>query len=115
MHNHWIEDEKTYPEPGLANNICSACGRIGGTWYKGLPAIKKFSFCPWCGKNMHAGPNLEDKLVDAISTDNVMEIEDFLGYPISDIVLENLEDRIREVLDQMPDEEIRKFVSKYNL
>lgn len=115
MHNHWIEDEKTYPEPGLANNICSVCGRIGGAWYKGLPAIKKFSFCPWCGKNMHAGPNLEDKLIDAISTDNVMEIEDFLGYPISDIVLENLEDRIREVLDQMPDEEIQKFVSKYNL
>lgn len=109
---YWIEDT-TYPGPELANNICSACGRTGGTWRKGIPATNKFSFCPWCGKKMHAGSNLEDELIDAIASENITNIEDFLGYPVSAEVLENLEDRIRDILTQMPKEEIQKYEQKY--
>lgn len=58
---------------------------------------------------------IEDKLTEAISNDSVLNIEDFLGYPISADVLENLDDRIREVLDQMPEEEMLKYEEKYNI
>lgn len=58
---------------------------------------------------------IENKLTEAISNDSVLNIEDFLGYPISADVLENLDDRIREVLDQMPEEEMLKYEEKYNI
>jgi hypothetical protein len=57
--------------------------------------------------------SIEDELVEKIRGANYTEIEDFLGYPISAKVLENLEDRIREVLDQMPDEEFLLYKQKY--
>lgn len=50
-----------------------------------------------------------------ISNDSVLEMEDFLGYPISADVLENLDDRIREILDRMPEEEIVKYALKYGI
>lgn len=56
---------------------------------------------------------IEDMLVDKIREAHYTEIEDFLGYPISADVMENLEDRIREVLDQMPEEEMLLFEQKY--
>lgn len=56
---------------------------------------------------------LEDMLVEKISEAHYTEIEDFLGYPISADVMENLEDRIREVLDQMPEDEMILFKQKY--
>lgn len=55
----------------------------------------------------------EDVLVDMISNDTVVNIEDFLGYPISADVMENLDDRIREVLLQMPDDVVFTFVQNY--
>ena len=56
---------------------------------------------------------IEDILIEKIASDSVSNIEDFLGYPISAYVLENLEDRIREVLDQMPEEEMLLYETKY--
>lgn len=56
---------------------------------------------------------IEDILTEKIAMDSVSNIEDFLGYPISANVLENLEDRIREVLDQMPEEEMLLYEAKY--
>lgn len=35
-HGRWIEDERTYPGPGLKNNLCSVCGEIAGSWKEGL-------------------------------------------------------------------------------
>lgn len=57
----------------------------------------------------------EEKLVEKISEASVSEKEDFLGYPISADILENIEDRIREILAQMPYDEIVKFVKKFLL
>jgi len=56
---------------------------------------------------------IEDILTERISSDTVSNIEKFLGYSISADVLENIEDRIREVLDQMPEEEILLYEKKY--
>lgn len=56
---------------------------------------------------------IEDILAEKISNDSVLNIEQFLGYPISADVLENLEDRIREILDQMTEEELLLYEDKY--
>ena len=40
-HGRWIEDERTYPGPGLANNLCSVCGEIAGAWKEGLAPERK--------------------------------------------------------------------------
>lgn len=48
----------------------------------------------------------EDDLIRAVRNDNVEGIEDFLGYEISDVVLEELDSRLKEVIDQMPDRRI---------
>ena len=56
---------------------------------------------------------IEDMLVEKICEAHYTGIEDFLGYPISADVMENLEDRIREVLDQMPEDEMLLFEQKY--
>ncbi len=56
---------------------------------------------------------IEDILTEKISNDSVANIEDFLGYPITADILENLEYRIREVLDQMPEDEMFKYEAKY--
>lgn len=53
-------------------------------------------------------------LVDKISSDSVQNIENFLGYPISADVLENLDDNIREVLLQMPEEELMAYHADYS-
>lgn len=57
----------------------------------------------------------EEKLVEKISEASISEKEDFLGYPVSADVLENIEDRIREILAQMPYDEIVRFVKKFLL
>lgn len=44
---------------------------------------------------------------------SVFELEDFLGYPITDVVAECKDDKIKEVLSQMPEEEIEIFYNKY--
>ncbi|MCD7996419.1 MAG: hypothetical protein LUH21_04210 [Clostridiales bacterium] len=59
--------------------------------------------------------SIEDKLTEVISNSSVAEIEDFLGYQISADILENLEEKIRQVLDQMPEEEMIKYELKYQI
>lgn len=56
---------------------------------------------------------IEDILTEKISSDSVYNIEKFLGYPISADVLEGLEGRIRDILDQMPEDEMIKWEQKY--
>ena len=56
---------------------------------------------------------IEDMFAEKICEAHYTDIEDFLGYPISADVMENLEDRIREVLDQMPEDEMLLFEQKY--
>ena len=51
-HGRWIEDERTYPGPGLANNLCSVCGEIAGSWKEGLEPGRKCDYCPNCGASM---------------------------------------------------------------
>ena len=51
-HGRWIEDERTYPGPGLANNLCSVCGEIAGSWKEGLEPGRKWAYCPNCGARM---------------------------------------------------------------
>ena len=50
IHGYWIEDESTYPGPGLVNNICSACRKMIFTCKRGWS--KKWKFCPQCGAKM---------------------------------------------------------------
>ena len=57
--------------------------------------------------------SIEDILTDKISSDSVFNIERFLGYPISADILENLEDKIRDILDHMPEDEMIKWELKY--
>lgn len=52
----------------------------------------------------------EDDLIRAVRNDDVEGVEAFLGYEISDVVLEELDSRLREVMDQMPDEEYSLFL-----
>ena len=51
-HGRWIEDERTYPGPGLKNNLCSVCGEIAGLWKEGLEPGRKWAYCPNCGARM---------------------------------------------------------------
>ena len=51
-HGRWIEDERTYPGPGLKNNLCSACGEVAGAWKEGLEPGRKWAYCPNCGALM---------------------------------------------------------------
>lgn len=57
----------------------------------------------------------EEALIRAVRNDDVEGIEDFLGYEISDVVLEELDSRLREVVDQMPDDIYELFLKKYHI
>lgn len=56
---------------------------------------------------------IEDKLVEKISGLHYTELEDFLGCQLSFDILDHLEDVIREILDQMPEEELLLYEQKY--
>lgn len=60
--------------------------------------------------------SIEDILTEEIAMSSVQDIEEFLGYQISADVLENLDDRIRAILDHMSEEELfdceDKFLNK---
>ena len=56
-HGRWIEDERTYPGPGLKNNLCSACGEVAGAWKEGLEPGRKWAYCPNCGAKMDRKEN----------------------------------------------------------
>lgn len=58
---------------------------------------------------------IKKKLIEKISNDTISNIEDFLGYQINDVMINNLDDKIREVLCQMPGEEIIKYARKYSI
>ena len=58
-HGRWIEDERTYPGPGLKNNLCSVCGEIAGSWKEGLEPGRKWAYCPNCGALMREVENGE--------------------------------------------------------
>jgi len=58
---------------------------------------------------------VHELLIKFVCNDTVENIEDFLGYPISANVLEGLEDRMREVLSQMPDEELTRYKERYGI
>lgn len=45
----------------------------------------------------------------------VLDIEDFLGYPASPDVLEDLESHIDDVLEQMPEETFNYFYVKFGI
>ena len=51
----WLEDDTTYCGADLANYKCSLCGKIGGTWRRGLKQDKLPPYCPNCGARMKKG------------------------------------------------------------
>lgn len=57
----------------------------------------------------------EEALIRAVRNDDVEGIEDFLGYEISDVVLEELDSRLREVMNQMPEDVYELFLKKYHI
>jgi hypothetical protein len=58
---------------------------------------------------------IEKKLIEKIPNDTISNIEDFLGYQIKDVMINDLDDKIREVLCQMLGEEIIKYARKYRI
>ena len=48
----WIEDDSTYCGDDRANYKCSLCGKIGGTWRRGLKQDELPPFCGSCGARM---------------------------------------------------------------
>lgn len=48
----WVEDTTTYAGPGLSNYKCSLCGKIGGTWRRGLKPSELPNWCGNCGADM---------------------------------------------------------------
>ena len=48
----WIEDDTTYCGADRANYKCSLCGKIGGTWKRGLTQDELPNYCPNCGARM---------------------------------------------------------------
>ena len=51
-HGEWVEDTTTYAGPGLSNYKCSLCGKIGGTWRRGLKPSELPNWCGNCGADM---------------------------------------------------------------
>ena len=50
----WVEDTTTYAGPGLSNYKCSLCGKICGTWRRGLKPSELPNWCGNCGADMRA-------------------------------------------------------------
>ena len=48
----WIEDTTTYAGPCLSNYKCSLCGKICGTWRRGLEPSELPNLCGNCGADM---------------------------------------------------------------
>lgn len=51
-HGEWIEDTTTYAGPYLSNYKCSLCGKICGTWRRGLEPSELPNWCGNCGADM---------------------------------------------------------------
>jgi DNA-directed RNA polymerase subunit RPC12/RpoP len=50
-----IEDDATYCGADRANYKCSRCGKICGTWKRGLTQNELPNYCPNCGARMRKG------------------------------------------------------------
>ena len=48
----WVEDTTTYAGPCLSNYKCSLCGKISGTWRRGLKHDELPNWCGNCGADM---------------------------------------------------------------
>ena len=48
----WVEETTTYAGPGLSNYKCSLCGKICGTWRRGLKPSELPNWCGNCGADM---------------------------------------------------------------
>ena len=48
----WVEDTTTYAGPCLSNYKCSLCGKICGTWKRGLKPNELPNWCGNCGADM---------------------------------------------------------------
>ena len=56
----WVEDTTTYAGPGLSNYKCSLCGKICGTWRRGLKPSELPNWCGNCGADMRAKMEVQD-------------------------------------------------------
>ena len=62
-HGEWVEDTTTYAGPGLTNYKCSLCGKICGTWRRGLKPSELPNWCGNCGADMRAKMEVQDESV----------------------------------------------------
>ena len=58
---------------------------------------------------------IEDKLEEIISNESVDMIEEFLGYELTFNTPEDIHSQVRDVLDQMPEEELLLWEERYDL
>ena len=59
-HGEWVEDTTTYAGPGLTNYKCSLCGKICGTWRRGLKPSELPNWCGNCGADMRAKMEVQE-------------------------------------------------------
>ena len=59
-HGEWVEDTTTYAGPGLSNYKCSLCGKICGTWRRGLEPSELPNWCGNCGADMRAKMEVQE-------------------------------------------------------
>lgn len=74
----------------------------------------------WCDniqemKETSVYESIEDRLEEIISNENIEMIEEFLGYELTFNTPEDIHSQVRDVLDQMPEEELLLWEEKYNL
>ena len=74
----------------------------------------------WCDnvqeiKGSNSYESIEDKLEEIISNESVDIIEEFLGYELTFDTPEDIHSQIRDVLDQMPEDELLLWEEKYDL
>ena len=74
----------------------------------------------WCDnvqemERTNSYESIEDKLEEIISNESVDMIEEFLGYELTFNTPEDIHSQVRDVLDQMPEEELLLWEEKYNL
>lgn len=55
----------------------------------------------------------KEKLLNKIEAAGIAAIEDFLGYPITNEIIEDLRTHLEDTHDQMPEEELELFMKKY--
>ena len=74
----------------------------------------------WCDniqemKETNIYVSIEDKLEEIISNESVDMIEEFLGYELTFNAPEDIHSQVRDVLDQMPEEELLLWEERYDL